>query len=563
MKRKIGEIIYKVSKSNISKDDIIKCLEVPPNDEMGDYALPCFKLANTFKQSPTIIAENLYKQILNEKTPILDKVVNIGGYLNFYLDKNFYSNFMFSKLNDLIEARKATKKIKIVEFASPNTNKPLHLGHLRNLSIGESISRIYEFSGDKVFRVNLNNDRGIHICKSMLAYMKYGGNQTPENSNIKSDHFVGDYYVLFNEKSKTDKNLENEARELLKAWESENEEVHKIWKKMNEWALEGFKETYKKFGISFDKEYHESGIYKTGKKIIKDGLQKKVFYKKNDGAIAVDLEKENLGEKIVLRADGTSIYITQDLSLVKIKNKDFHPDESIYVVGNEQNYHFRVLETITKKLFDQDKCIIKHLSYGMVELPDGKMKSREGNVIDADDFIEELEKISKEYLKERWDLNEMELNTRSHKIALAAIKYNLLCSDIEKNMIFNSSKAIKFEGETGPYLLYSYARASSILNKTNDPLFTGNIIDVTASELELIKKMYEFKKVISFVCDSAAISSLAKYGFELAKKFNEFYNKTPVLKSSRQQFRVQLVRYFSKIIHTVLYLLGIEAIEKM
>jgi arginyl-tRNA synthetase len=465
-----------------------------------------------------------------------------------------------SKKDNFGKLDKNNKKI-MVEFPSPNTNKPLHLGHLRNMSIGESISRICEFNGFGVIRSNLNNDRGIHICKSMLAYQKFGKNKKP-SKKMKSDHFVGNFYVLFNEKLKQDKRLEEEAKELLQKYESGDKKTLELWKKMNEWAFDGFNLTYKKFGIRFDKEYYESNLYEKGKEIILDGLHKNIFKKNDEGAIIIDLKDKGLGEKVLLRADGTSIYITQDIYLAKLKFEEFGLEKSIYVVANEQDYHFNVLFEILEKLGIASKEKLKHLSYGMVFLPTGKMKSREGIVVDADDLIEGIRKLMEKELRLREKLSKRELKKRSLKIALSAIKYFLLKIDAKKNMMFNPEESINLEGNTGPYLLYSYARASSILKKANaEKKF--EIGEMEKQETELIKKISNFKEIITKAYSSLNPSLIANYSYDLAQTFNEFYHDCPVLGSEKEAFRLKLVEAFRQILKNSLYLLGIDVLERM
>lgn len=452
----------------------------------------------------------------------------------------------------------------MIEFPSPNTNKPLHLGHLRNMTIGESVSRISEFAGEKVIRANLNNDRGIHICKSMAAYKFYGKKRKPNLKKQKSDHFVGDFYVMFNKKYKQNTKLELESHRLLQKWEEQDKSVLALWRKMNKWALDGFKETYKKFQIKHDVEFFESEIYRSGKEIVMKGVQDGIFIKREDGSVMVDLKKEGFGEKILLRGDGTSIYMTQDLYLAKLKQKAYKIDKSIYVVGNEQNYHFQVLFTLLKKLgFNTDE--LKHLSYGMVNLPEGRMKSREGTIVDADDLIKEVQNLVKKELKSRDKLSKKQLEDKSLNIALAAIKYILLRVDTKKDMVFNPKESIDFEGETGPYLLYSYARACSILsklkNKTSDS--EKDLKELDYKEAELVKKLEDFKDIVKKSFIELNPSIIANYSYQLSKIFNEFYHACPVIGSEKQYFRVALVASFKEVLGKSLTLMGIEPMEKM
>lgn len=569
-----NEVINLLKKEvELSKKEIENLIEIPPNSEMGDFAFPCFVLSKTLKQQPHEIAKDLRKKI--NPTDEIESVVVNGPYLNFFVNKKLFSENL---INEILEQKEkfGSKKFNLkgmIEFPSPNTNKPLHLGHLRNMAIGESLARIAEFYGEEVIRANLNNDRGIHICKSMVAYQKFGKNKTP--GKTKSDHFVGEFYVKFNKKSKINKKLEDDAKECLRKWEAGDKETIALWKKMNKWALDGFRETYKLFKIKHDRNYYESEIYNYGKEIVAEGIKKRIFKKQKDGSVIINLKKENLGEKILLRADGTSVYITQDLYLAKLKDKEFDLDWSIYVVGNEQDYHFNVLFAILKKLgYDLE---LKHLSYGMVNLPEGKMKSREGTVVDADDLIKNVQNLVKKELTSRTKLSKKELESRSLKIALAAIKYFLLKVDIKKNMLFNPKESINFEGDTGPYLLYSYARASSILRRVTQAHTGSSKIQTKAKprpakteiknfekqEFELAKKLSQFPEVVLSAYKNYNPSLIANYSYELAKTFNEFYHACPVINSENQNFRLNLVKSFRIVLKNSLNLLGIETLEEM
>ena len=556
MKQAIAKLLKK--EVGLSEEEIIPLLEIPPSLELGDYSFPCFVLAGKLKQNPSEIAEELKRKLNLPKE--IEKIKVSGSYLNFYMNKKLFAEKIIKEILSKKENYgKGNSKGKImVEFPSPNTNKPLHLGHLRNMAIGESVSRILEFNNQKVVRANLYNDRGIHICKSMLAYQKYGKGKSP---SIKLDHFVGKFYVLFNQKFKENKKLEQEAQELLQKWEAGDKKTIALWKKMNNWALKGFKETYKLFGIRHDKEYYESKIYKKGKEIIFQGLKEKVF-EKREGVILINLGKE-LGEKILLRSDGTSVYITQDLYLAKLKYEDFNLTGSIYVVGNEQDYHFKVLFTILEKLGFAFSNNLKHLSYGMVLLPEGKMKSREGNVVDADDLIEKVRGLVEKELKSRDKLSKKELKLRSLKIALAAIKYFLLKVDLKKNMVFNPKESINFEGDTGPYLQYSYARANSILKKIKIKKVKHEIFELSDKEMELVKKLSQFPEIIEKSFHELNPSVIANYSYQLSKIFNEFYHDCPVINSKQEFFRIELVKSFMHVLKNCLHLIGIDVLEKM
>ncbi|HAH96831.1 MAG TPA: arginine--tRNA ligase, partial [Firmicutes bacterium] len=518
-------------------------------------------LAKKLRKSPAIIAADLASKIADD--PIIAEAKAVSGYLNVFLDRSWLS----ARVLDLALAPQfgagGAHETTVVEFCSPNTNKPLHLGHLRNIAIGESVSRILSFNGNKVYKTCIFNDRGVHICKSMLAYRDFGGGTLPGDSGTKPDHFVGDYYVLFAKKAKEDPTYEDQAQQMLEQWEVGDAEVVALWRTMNGWAFEGFRETFDLFGTSFDREYYESQIYKKGREIILDGLAQGLFQKKEDGPVVVDLADIGLDEKVLLRSNGTSVYIVQDIYLAHLKAKEFNYDRSIYVVGNEQEYHFKVLKAILDLL--DTECTggrVHHLSHGMIELPEGKMKSREGTVVDADDFIWETAALAAEEVNKRWQLSEAEVKERSLKIALAAIKYQLLKTETGKNMVFNPKEALRFEGDTGPYVLYSYARASSILRKSDVPL-DANPWEVSEFEVRLLKKIYLFTDIVKLAGARLTPSTLSNYLFDLCRNFNEFYHECPVLRSEVAGQRLALVTAFRNVCGQCLELLGIEKIEEM
>jgi len=570
MQKEIAKLLKKAiddlkEKVKLTEEQIESFIEIPPSAEMGDYAFPCFALAEKIELSPKDIALQVRGNI--KKIPEgFSSIETKGPYINFFVDRK---KLALNLILEILEKRdnygktelEKQKKI-MVEFPSPNTNKPLHLGHLKNMSIGESISRILEFSGEKVIRANLNNDRGIHICKSMLAYQKYGKGKKP-SKELKSDHLVGDFYVLFNNKLKNNPNLDVESHEMLRKWEAGDKEIIALAEKMNRWALDGHKETYKKFGIKHDKEYFETQIYEKGREIILDGVKKGIFKQQADSSVKINLEKEGLGEKYLLRPDGTSLYITQDLYLAKLKLEEFKLNSSIYITGNEQEYHFKVLFYLLKKLGFSFADNLYHLSYGMVNIPEGKMKSREGTVVDADDTITKVQDLVKKELTKREKLSKKEMEKRSLIITLAAIKYLLLKTDIKKTVVFNPKESINFEGNTGPYLLYSYARASSILRKAKKIKKDLNVNQLEQKEIELVKKLSEFKEIISKSFKDLNPSYIANYSYQLAQIFNEFYHTCPVIGSEKESFRILLIEAFRQVIKTSLYLLGIEVLEKM
>ena len=415
MKDLIVDLLSKHLDAVCSREELCRLLEEPPSDTLGDYAFPCFPLARSLRKSPSAIALELKEKM--EGAAFIEKINAVAGYLNFFVDKKTLAVRVLDKAGDETFGAQAIERRVVVEFGSPNTNKPLHLGHLRNISIGESVARLLSFSGNTVVRTSINNDRGVHICKSMLAYAQFGNGTTPEREGIKSDRFVGDYYVLFSKNAKEDESWNEKAQELLRKWEANDSATLELWKRMNGWAHDGFVATYKLFGIRFDKEYYESAIYKNGREIILEGLKKGVFKKRDDGAVCADLESEGLGEKVLLRADGTSVYIVQDLYLAVLKDKEHDYDLSLYVVGNEQEHHFTVLKALLNKLGLAQGEKIVHLSYGMVELPEGKMKSREGTVVDADDLIRDTQALAREELRERYALSPQAAEERSLKIS--------------------------------------------------------------------------------------------------------------------------------------------------
>jgi arginyl-tRNA synthetase len=562
MKTTIVDLLSRELSGKLQAVDIARLIEVPPSADMGDFAFPCFSLSRILRKSPGTIAEELLQAFTGNEA--FEKITAMSGYLNFFVNKKMLARSVVAiAATDGFGKRTIGGRV-VIEFASPNTNKPLHLGHLRNMSIGESVARILQFSGAAVVRTSINNDRGVHICKSMLAYEKLGGGATPESTGKKSDHFVGDYYVLFSKKAADDPSWNDEAQKMLFKWESGDEPTRALWKTMNGWALAGYAATYRLFGIQFDKEYFESAIFMYGKEIVREGLERGIFTTRNDGAVVIDLTEEKLGEKVLLRPDGTSVYIVQDLYLAVLKSSEFAYDRSLYVVGNEQEYHFAVLKAVFKRLGYAIADKIHHLSYGMVELPEGKMKSREGTVVDADDLIQETQALAAGEVRTRYQIDAEETASRSLKIALAAIKYQLLRVDITRNMLFDPKKAISFEGDTGPYLLYSYARASSIIRKASaGTQGTTEPGEMNPSEVALLKKLDFFPETVKLATDKLSPSIIANYSFELAQTFNEFYHNSPVIGSDNARFRLQLVEAFRAVLKKCLWLLGIDEIEEM
>ena len=548
----------------------------------GDLTLVVFPLIRIFKKSPEEICNEI-GFLLSKQIMFISSFNVIKGFLNIELNNNFWieSIIKISKTKNYGITKKNNKSdTTLVEFSSPNTNKPLHLGHIRNIVLGDSVSRIIEATGKNVKRVQIINDRGIHICKSMLAWQTFGNGETPEKANMKGDHLVGKYYVKFNQEYNKElaelrgqgysedecinkSRLNKEAKELLLRWESNDSEVIKLWSQMNNWVYAGFNETYKKLGVTFDKNYYESETYLLGKDLIEEGLKSNVFYKKEDNSVWVDLTEFGLDEKLLLRSDGTAVYITQDIGTAIQRFKDFKFSEMVYTVGNEQNYHFDVLFKILKKLNYSWANMCHHLSYGMVDLPEGKMKSREGTVVDADDLLKHVLYSSIELSNQLNKKND--LSNKDHKvISLAAIKYFLLKVDAKKNMMFNPKESIDFNGNTGPFLLYTYARIKSLIRKNNTKIEIKKV-EINSIEKDLIKKIIEYPEVIRDSALSYNPSLICNYIFEMVKIYNRFYQNNEILVDDQltRSLRLTISEEVSKIIKSSSDLLGFEVLEKM
>ena len=435
---------------------------------------------------------------------------------------------------------------------------------MRNIVLAQSVQKILQYAGNKVKIVNINNDRGIHICKSMLAYKKFGNNKTPQTEKIKSDHFVGDFYVKFALAEKEDPSLQKEAQELLLKWESGDKRTMTIWKKMNTWALNGFNKTYKKFNLKIDKQYYESTLYKNGREIIQNQFKKGIVKRKDDGALYIDLSEKGLGEKILLRADGTSIYITQDIFLALERKKEFNFDRMLYVVANEQEHHFKALFEILKRFGYSWADKLEHLSYGLVLLESGRMKSREGTVVDADDLISELESLARKELDRRYpDLSAKEKVDRASKIAMSALRYHFLKIDRGKDTLFKPEESISFEGNTGPYLLYTYARAKSILRRAKYKKSSFKIPELSHEEKRLVVLLSKFPEELKKAYDALAPNIIANYAYQISQNFNEYYHKNKIIGSDKEEFCLVLVDAFSQVLKNSLNLLGIEVLEQM
>tara|TARA_Y100000310_G_C20669539_1_gene809463 strand:- start:324 stop:2054 length:1731 start_codon:yes stop_codon:yes gene_type:complete len=566
-----------VEETKLHVDEVTNLLETPPSLNLGDFSFPCFQFTNParndpmwknvehnfFKRkNPADIAKHFTDQINDKKLPKeIEKVIAVGPYVNFHINKKLLAQKTV-KINSNYGKGKENQKI-LVEYAAPNSNKPLHLGHLRNMALGESMCRIFDFMGNKVTRTNLNNDRGMGVIKAMLMYKKFGDNKTPESEKKKSDHFVGDLYVEYGKHESEE--LEEESRELLRLQESGDKPTIQLWKKIVNWALDGYKITYKTFGAKFNKEYYESKIFESGKDIVLKGLRDGVFKKRKDGAIICKLGflgKEDMGEKVLLRPDGTSVYMTQDIELARQKNHDFNPDLLINVVGNEHDYHFKALYEILRRLGNKETH--HHLSYGIISLPEGRMKSREGTVVDADNLIDDVKEMAKKNLLERNNkLSKKAAEERSLVISLAAIKYTLLKIEAARNFMFNTKEAISFEGNTGPYLQYSYARASSILRKAKLKRSLTIPTNLTTEELQLISQISKFPQIVENASNQMNPALIANYSHQLAQNFNEFYHANPVIGSKEEAFRLKLIDSFRTALKNALYLLGIEVMEEM
>ena len=535
-------------------------LEVPPEPTMGDYAMPCFVLAKELKQAPPKIASDL---ALTLQADFLERVEAKGPYLNFFIDKAVVAKSVFSGA----PTHAAKNKKLLFEYPSPNTNKPLHLGHMRNMLLGDSASRICEAAGYEVVRTNLNNDRGIHICKSMLAYERWGEGQTPQDAGMKPDHFVGKWYVEFSKRAKEDERLNEQAQEMLRAWEQEDEEVLALWEQMNEWAHQGFTQTYERLGISHDKEYYEHEFYERAKQIVLDAHEQGVFEKDENGNIVAPLS-EKLGDKVVLRADGTAIYSTQDIGLTVLKEEDFSPDEQVFVVATEQDHYFRQLFAIFDLLGYEHTT--HHLSYGLISLPDGRMKSREGNVVDCDDLLDEVEALAADAVRERHpELPDEEVDKRKVAIGHAALRFYMLKYEPRTNFVYDAQESISLEGETGPYVQYTHARICSILRKADHQLVPVDELDVSAldteEDQELLRLLLDEKNVVEEAARDYKPHLVARYALAVAQSVNGYYHKHHINSAEEnvKQARLVLFSAAKDVIARNLQLLGIQAPHEM
>ena len=580
IENKISEII-----ENIYQISSVK-LEVQQNksDFEGDFTIVTFPLVKVLKKNPDLIAMELGDG-LSTQSDFLESFKVVKGFLNLTIKNDFFlNNFKFVKENfEKIEGKDQTV---MVEYSSPNTNKPLHLGHIRNNLLGYSVSEILKEDGYNVIKTQVINDRGIHICKSMLAWKNSGTNETPESTGLKGDKLVGNYYVAFDkeykkqiaaliaegndeETAKKQAPIILDAQKMLLDWEKDDEEVRKLWNEMNSWVYAGFDATYKRLGVNFDQVQHESETYLLGKDLIQEGLLKGILYKKDDGSVWCNLSEEGLDDKLLLRGDGTSVYMTQDLGTAVQRFQENNIQKLIYTVGNEQDYHFDVLFKILKKLGYNWAENLYHLSYGMVELPEGKMKSREGTVVDADDLMQEMYITAKEKAQELGKLETLsnEDKEKSYEtVGLGALKYFMLKVDPKKKMLFNPAESIDFAGNTGPFIQYTYARIQSLLSKANYASASTSDYELNPSEKELVMNLSNFKEVISRAAELLSPALIANYIYEVVKSYNSFYQNNPILNQEDENvknFRLELSELTGKTIKKGLELLGIGTVNRM
>lgn len=558
----------------------------------GDYTLVTFPMLKISRKNPEATAQEI-GQWMVQRFDLITEFSVIKGFLNLTLADSYWVEAMDGLMAEPNYGFVCNSSCTVmVEYSSPNTNKPLHLGHVRNNLLGYSVSKILEAAGNDVLKVNLVNDRGIHICKSMIAWQRFGGGETPQSSGLKGDHLVGKYYVEFDkaykaeikelmasgmseEQAKKDAPIIRAAQDMLVKWEARDKEVYDLWKMMNSWVYEGFEKTYQTMGVSFDKTYYESNTYLLGKKLVEIGLEKGVFYRREDGSVWINLEEDGLDEKLLLRVDGTSVYMTQDLGTALERYQEYHFDDLTYVVGNEQNYHFQVLKLILKKLGYGWSDSIYHLSYGMVELPEGKMKSREGTVVDADDLMEAMISEARIISKEMGKLDGLsaeESDQICRMIGLGALKYFILKVDPRKTMLFNPSESIDFNGNTAPFIQYTHARVKSLERRAAesgvqplDKVPQGRVLEV--KEVELLKLLLDFSQIVTQAAQEHSPAVVAAYVYDLAKLYNQYYHDYPILKAdvemSDKQFRLAISSQVALMIGKAMSLLGIQVPDRM
>lgn len=554
----------------------------------GNITLVVFPFVKMARKAPQMVAAEIGEWLSTNAAQLVAKYNAVQGFLNLSIADSFWVEQL-----QAIDAEAAYGKqpdrnqLMMVEYSSPNTNKPLHLGHVRNNLLGYSVAKIQEANGWKVVKTNIVNDRGIHICKSMLAWLKFGNGETPETSGKKGDHLIGDYYVRFDveykkqiaelvakgmdeETAKREAPLIQEAQAMLRKWEANDPEVRALWEKMNEWVYAGFDATYQQMGVSFDKIYYESTTYLEGKSEVEKGLAAGEFYRREDGSVWANLEKDGLDEKLLLRSDGTSVYMTQDIGTAKLRYQDYPIDKMVYVVGNEQEYHFKVLSILLDRLgFPFGKELV-HFSYGMVELPNGKMKSREGTVVDADDLMDKMigdaKEISKDKVNTLQGITEKEADEIARKVGLGALKYFILKVDPRKNMLFNPAESIDFNGNTGPFIQYTYARIQSVLRKAETAEEVGSLETLEEKELTLIQRLTEYPSIVRTAGDEFSPAIICNYAYALACDFNSFYHDLSILNepdAQKRALRLLLAKNVAKVLNAAMSLLGIEMPERM
>ena len=591
LKEKIKEAVKIIYNSEVT-DDLIQIQETRKGFK-GDFTLVVFPLLRFSKNTPEKTGETIGNFLVENFTAVSGFNV-IKGFLNLVISDAWWIEYfgkLASEKNHLENCQVSDPETILVEYSSPNTNKPLHLGHIRNNLLGYSLYRILKGCGHRVVKTNIVNDRGIHICKSMLAWQKFGNGETPESTGMKGDHLVGKYYVLFEKEykiqiemlvkggmdetvAKSSAPLMKETREMLLKWEAGDKEVYKLWNMMNSWVYAGFDETYKKLGVDFDKIYYESDTYKTGKDIVLAALKEKILYRNEDNSIWADLTSDGLDQKLLLRSDGTAVYMTQDLGTAVDRHNEYKFDKNIYVVGNEQNYHFQVLKALLKRMGYKWADGLFHFSYGMVELPEGRMKSREGTIVDADDLIKEMQLTAMEVSLELGKLSDFSDDEKEdifRKIGMGALKYYILKVDPRKNMTFNPAESIDFNGNTGPFIQYTYTRIKSVFRKAEQMgINTGQIVISGAKtgpkEIELIKLLRKFSETVSAAATGYSPALIANYCYELSREYNQFYHDFTILgepDAEIRNFRLVLSKVTSEIIYTGMWLLGIEMPERM
>ena len=591
LEEQVKQLVVKVVQELYAQsiDENIVKIDKTPSEFQGELTVVIFPFVKISRKNPEITAKEIGEALQN-RSEIIESFNVVKGFLNISFTETYWLSVLkqISNTTNFGEKRTSGKKY-VLEYCGPNTNKPLHLGHVRNVLLGYSVANILMAAGHEVHKVNILNDRGIAICKSMVAYLRTGNGDTPASTRIKGDHFVGKYYVEYQrifeqevgllemsniskEEAEKTCSIYLEASEMLRKWEAGDEKVMELWNTMNDWVYEGFEETYKKIGIDFEKDYKESEYYLKGKDIVYAGLEKNAFYKKEDGSIWVDLTEEGLDHKVLLRADGTSVYITQDIAVAIARYADFKMDTSIYVVANEQDYHFKVLKLVLQKLNEPFADGIYHLNYGMVDLPEGKMKSREGTVVDADELIDEMQAEAKEFLsssEKLLDFSEEEKNVLAEKIGLAALKYFILKVDPKKRMLFNPKESIDLQGNTGPFIQYTYARIQSIFRKLKEENFQisqDKFESLDDIEKELVVLLNQYPTIVEIAADTYSPSEVANYIYALAKKFNTFYVDHSIAKAeteSKKHLRADIALNVSVVIKHGLILLGISVPERM